>query len=249
MLYNILLQAPAAAAAVTNTVTAVADTAKAAATNLPAAAPPAEAQMNLLELIKSGGVVMYPLAILSILAVFFLIERYLYIKKATRSTPTFMDTMKDFLRNNNIDAAKSLCKNTDTPVARIVGKGVNRLNKPIDEIESSMENAGRVEAYKLERNLNILGIIAGIAPMFGFVGTILGVIKIFYNISLANNISIGLIAGGLYEKMITSATGLAIGIFAFISYHWLNVMVNKAIQKIEVSSIDFVEMVQDEIKK
>jgi biopolymer transport protein ExbB len=246
MLYNILLQAPATA--VTNTVAAVTDTAK-AITNLPAAAAPAQAQMNLLELIKSGGVVMIPLGILSLLAVFFLIERYLYIKKATRATPTFMDTMKDFLRNNNIDAAKSLCKNTNTPVARIVGKGVNRLNKPIDEIESSMENAGRVEAYKLERNLNILGIIAGIAPMFGFVGTILGVIKIFYNISLANNISIGLIAGGLYEKMITSATGLAIGIFAFISYHWLNVMVNKGIQKIEVSSIEFVEMVQDEIKK
>ncbi|HXP53015.1 MAG TPA: MotA/TolQ/ExbB proton channel family protein [Bacteroidia bacterium] len=245
MLLHILLQAPAATVA--STLTAVADTAKAAA-NMPVAAP-TEAKMNLLELLKSGGIVMIPLGILSLMAVFFLIERFLYIKQAGKTSSKFTDNMRDFLRNGNIDAAKTFCKSTDSPQARIVAKGLSRLDKPIKEIESSMENQGKVEAYKLERNLNILGIIAGIAPMFGFIGTILGVIKIFYNISLANNISIGLIAGGLYEKMITSAAGLTIGIFSFIAYHWLNIMVNKAIQKIEVSSIDFVEMVQDEIKK
>ncbi|MGP8216135.1 MAG: MotA/TolQ/ExbB proton channel family protein [Bacteroidia bacterium] len=246
MLLHILLQAPASTAA--STVTAIADTAKAAAANLPVAEP-TEAKMNLLELLKSGGIVMIPLGILSLMAVFFLIERFLYIRQASKTSPKFTESMRDFLHNGNIDAAKSFCKNTDSPQSRIVSKGLNRLGKPIDEIESSMENQGKVEAYKLERNLNILGIIAGIAPMFGFIGTILGVIKIFYNISLANNISIGLIAGGLYEKMITSAAGLTIGIFSFIAYHWLNIMVNKAIQKIEVSSIDFIEMVQDEVKK
>jgi biopolymer transport protein ExbB len=247
MLHQILLQAPAPN--VTSTVAAIADTAKNVAANLPSAAAPTEAKMNLLDLVRSGGVIMVPLGILSLLAVFFLIERYMYIKKASKTTPNFIDTMRDFLRNGNIDGAKALCKTTDNPQARIVAKGLSRLGKPIDEIESSMENAGRVEAYRLEKNLNILGIIAGIAPMFGFVGTILGVIKIFYNISLANNISIGLIAGGLYEKMITSATGLAIGIFAFISYHWLNIMVNRTIQRIEVGSIEFIEVVQDEVKK
>jgi biopolymer transport protein ExbB len=245
MLFHILLQAATPTA--TTAVNAVADTAKAAVASLPVA--PAEAKMNLLELVKSGGVVMIPLGILSFLAVFFLIERLLYIQRASKTNPHFIDTMRDFLRNGNTEAAKALCKNTDSPQARIITKGLNRINKSVEEIESSMENAGRVEAYKLERNLNILGIIAGIAPMFGFVGTILGVIKIFYNISLDNNISIGAISGGLYEKMITSATGLAIGIFAFISYHWLNIRVNKAIQRIEVSSIDFIEMVQDEVKK
>lgn len=244
MLLHILLQAPATTVA--STVSAIADTAKAAA-NLPTT--PAEAKMNLLGLIESGGVVMIPLAILSLMSVFFLIERLLYIRQAGKTDMKFTDSMRDFLRNGNIDAAKTYCKNTDTPQSRIVAKGLGRLGKPIDEIESSMENAGKVEAYKLERNLNILGIIAGIAPMFGFIGTILGVIKIFYNISLANNISIGLIAGGLYEKMITSAAGLSIGIFSFIAYHWLNIMVNKAVQRIEISSIDFIEMVQDEIKK
>ncbi|HXB13596.1 MAG TPA: MotA/TolQ/ExbB proton channel family protein, partial [Bacteroidia bacterium] len=176
-------------------------------------------------------------------------ERYMFIKRSAKMSANFVDSLRDFLHNGNIDAAKAFCKNTETPQARIILKGINKLNKPIGEIEASMENAGRIEAYKLEKNINILGIIAGIAPMFGFIGTILGVIKIFYNISLDNNISIGRISGGLYEKMITSATGLAIGIFAFIAYHWLNVMVNKAIQRMEVSSIDFIEMVQEEVKK
>jgi len=247
MLHQILLQAPAPN--VTSTVAAVTDTAHKVAANLPAVAAPTEAKMNLLELIKSGGIIMVPLGILSVLAVFFLIERYMYIKKASRTTPNFIDTMRDFLRNGNVEGARALCKTTDNPQARIIGKGLTRLGKPIDEIESSMENAGKVEAYRLERNLNILGIIAGIAPMFGFVGTILGVIKIFYNISLDNNISIGAISGGLYEKMITSAAGLAIGIFSFISYHWLNIMVNRTIQRIEVGSIEFIEIVQDEVKK
>jgi biopolymer transport protein ExbB len=247
MLLNILLQASTPSPATASAINAATDTAKAVTANLPVV--PAEAQMNLLELVKSGGVIMIPLGILSFMAVFFLIERFLYIQHASKGSANFIDTMRDFLRNGNVEAAKALCKNTDSPQARIITKGLNRLGKPIDEIESSMENAGRIEAYKLEKNLNILGIIAGIAPMFGFVGTILGVIKIFYNISLANNISIGLIAGGLYEKMITSASGLAIGIFAFVSYHWLNIRVNKTIQKIEVSSIEFIELVQDEVKK
>ena len=243
MFHHILLQVASTATTVATT-PAVADTAKAAA-----AAAPAEVQMSLIELVKAGGPIMYPLGLLSLLAVYFLLERYMFIKRSAKMSTNFVDSLRDFLHNGNIDAAKAFCKNTETPQARIILKGINKLNKPIGEIEASMENAGRIEAYKLEKNINILGIIAGIAPMFGFIGTILGVIKIFYNISLDNNISIGRISGGLYEKMITSATGLAIGIFAFIAYHWLNVMVNKAIQRMEVSSIDFIEMVQEEVKK
>lgn len=238
MLNYILLQAATAAPAVKT----VADTAKAVTD----ATAPAETQMSLLELVKSGGPIMIPLGILSLMTVYFLIERYLFIKKSAKISPNFVESMRDFIRNGNLDAARAFCKNTDTPQARIILKGITKLHKPIADIETSMENAGKIEAYRLEKNVNILGIIAGIAPMFGFIGTILGVIKIFYNISLDNNISIGRISGGLYEKMITSATGLAIGIFAFIAYHWLNVMVNKAIKNMEITSIDFLEMVQEE---
>ena len=119
------------------------------------------------------------------------------------------------------------------------------MGKPIDEVESAVESEGRLEIYKLEKNLNFLGIIAGIAPMFGFLGTIMGVIKIFYNISLADNISIGLIAGGLYEKMITSASGLIVGIFAHIAFHYLNSMIDRVSYQIETSAVEFVDLIQE----
>jgi len=241
MIHQLLLQVPAAAATVKSTVT---DTAKAIAVT---AAPP-DTKISLLDLIMKGGVIMIPLGILSILSVYLIIERYIFIKRASRSGKNFLNSMKDVMKSNNIEAAKALCKNADNPQARMLAKGISKIGMPYKDIEDAMENVGRIEVYGLEKNLNVLGIIAGIAPMFGFIGTILGVIKIFYNISLANNISIGLIAGGLYEKMITSAAGLSIGIFSFIAFHWLNIMVNKTIQKMEIVSIEFLDMLQENQK-
>ena len=208
-----------------------------------------EDKMSLLELIIKGGVIMIPLGILSLLSVYLIIERYIFIKRASRSGKNFINSMRDVIHSNNLEAAKALCKNADNPQARMIAKGISKIGMPYKDIEDAMENVGKIEVYALEKNLNVLGIIAGIAPMFGFIGTILGVIKIFYNISLANNISIGLIAGGLYEKMITSAAGLSIGIFSFIAFHWLNIMVNKTIQKMEIVSIEFLDMLQDAQKK
>jgi biopolymer transport protein ExbB len=239
MIHQLLLQVPVAASTLT---TAVVDTAKAIAAQAPA---PVQDKMSLLELIWKGGVIMIPLGILSLISVYLIIERYIFIKKSSRSGKNFLNSMRDVIHSNNLEAAKALCKNADNPQARMIAKGISKIGMPYKDIEDAMENVGRIEVYALEKNLNILGIIAGIAPMFGFIGTILGVIKIFYNISLANNISIGLIAGGLYEKMITSAAGLSIGIFSFIAFHWLNIMVNKTIQKMEIVSIDFLDMLQD----
>jgi len=145
-----------------------------------------------------------------------------------------------------IDAAKAFCKSTNTPVSRMVEKGINRIGRPISEIERSIESVGKFEVSKLEKNLKILGIVAGIAPMLGFIGTIMGVIKIFYNISLADNISIGLIAGGLYEKMITSASGLIVGVLAYAGYHYLNILLDKVIFKMENNAIDFMDLLQKE---
>jgi biopolymer transport protein ExbB len=239
MIHSLLLQVPAAAATAT---TAVVDTAKALAGQ---AAPATTDQMSLLQLVMKGGVIMIPLGILSLISVYLIIERYIFIKKASSSGKNFLNSMRDVIASNNLEAAKALCKNVDNPQARMIAKGISKIGMPYSDIEDAMENVGKIEVYNLERNLNILGIIAGIAPMFGFIGTILGVIKIFYNISLANSISIGLIAGGLYEKMITSAAGLSIGIFSFIAFHWLNIMVNKTIQRMEVVAIEFLDMVQD----
>lgn len=157
-----------------------------------------------------------------------------------------MHNIRDFIFDVKLDAAKSLCRSTNTPVSRMVEKGINRIGRPISEIERSIESVGKFEISKLEKNLKILGIVAGIAPMLGFIGTIMGVIKIFYNISLSDNISIGIIAGGLYEKMITSATGLIVGIVAYVGYHYLNILLDKVVFRMEDSAIEFMDLLQKE---
>ena len=204
--------------------------------------------LNLLDLILKGGWVMVPIGILSVIAVFLMVERYITISRAGRVDSGFMANIKAMLMDGKADAALSLCRSTNTPIARLLEKGIKRLGKPIKEIESAVENTGKLEIYKLEKNLAYLGIIAGIAPMFGFVGTISGVIKIFYNISLADNISIGLIAGGLYEKMITSAAGLVVGIIAHIGFHLLNSMIDRVSFDLESTTVEFIDLIQEPTK-
>ena len=228
--------------------TGIADTLSTAAQTQALAVPPPDATLSLWEMVIKGGVVMIPLALLSVIAIYIFIERYLVIKRASRIDQNFMNNIRDFMHNGNIDSAKSLCRNTNSPIARLIEKGISRIGRPIKEIEDAIENTGKLEVHKLEKNLGILGIIAGIAPMFGFVGTIIGVIRIFYNISLADNISIGLIAGGLYEKMVTSASGLIIGIFAYIGYHYLAILTDKVIFKIESNAVEFIDLLQEPAK-
>ena len=201
--------------------------------------------LNLFDLIMKGGWVMYPLAVLSVISVYLIVERYITISRASKVDPSFMSNIKHMLLEGKTDAALSLCRSVNTPIARLLEKGIKRLGKPVKEIESAVENTGKLEIYKLEKNLSYLGIIAGIAPMFGFVGTISGVIKIFYNISLADNISIGLIAGGLYEKMITSASGLVVGIIAHIGFHYHNTMIDRVSFQLESTTVEFIDLIQE----
>lgn len=221
----------------------VKDTVVAAAQQLTTTQPQIET-LTLWELLIKGGIIMIPLMICSLLAVYFFIERLIAIHKAGKADINFMNNIRDFIYEMKLDAAKSLCKTTNTPVSRMVGGGLDRIGKPIAEIERTLESVGKFEVSKLERNLKILGIVAGIAPMLGFVGTIMGVIKIFYNISLSDNISIGIIAGGLYEKMITSATGLIIGILAYAGYHYLNILLDKVIYRLENTAMQLLDLLQ-----
>jgi biopolymer transport protein ExbB len=225
----------------------ISDSVSTASAALPAVqtAPVQHDSLSLLDLIMKGGMLMIPIGILSLISIYVLIERFAAIRKAGKSDSTLMQQIKEHLRSGNIDAAKNLCKAQNTAVASIMEKGVSRIGKPIREIESSMESVGKLEISKMEKGLSVLGIIAGIAPMFGFIGTISGVIKIFYNISLADNISIGLISGGLYEKMITSAAGLIVGVFSFVSYHYLNMMIDRITFKMEAHSVEFLDILQD----
>ena len=206
---------------------------------------PVTEPLTFLNLLIKGGWIMVPLAILSLFAVYFAVERYFVINRARRIDQSFMMNIRDHLLNGKIESALSLCRNTNTPIARLLLKGIKRIGKPIKEVESAVESEGRLEIYKLERNMNFLAIIAGIAPMMGFVGTISGVIRIFYNISVEKNISIDAIAGGLYEKMITSAAGLLIGIFAYICYNILNSMIDRVSYMLEQNAVDFIDLIQE----
>ncbi len=208
-------------------------------------AAPTETSISLYDLFTKGGFLMVPISLLAVVSVYIFFDRYFAIRKAAKFESNFMDRIKDYIQDGKIDAALNLCRSVDRPVARMIEKGIKRIGRPVKEIEDSIEIIGKFEIYNLEKNMVILGIIAGIAPMFGFIGTIAGVIKIFYNISLADNISIGLIAGGLYEKMVTSAAGLMVGIIAYIFYHWLNVMIEKVVHKLELNAMSFIDLLQE----
>jgi biopolymer transport protein ExbB len=204
-----------------------------------------EKTIHLFDLLLKGGVLMIPLVILFVAAIYFFIERSMAIRKASRIDPNFMNIVRDHIITGNISAARSITKNTDHPVARIVDKGIQRIGKPIDAIEKSMENVGRIELYNMERNINILSMIAGMAPMFGFLGTIIGMIQMFYEINSTGRFELNTIAGGIYVKMITSATGLIIGLMAYLFYNYLNTQVDRTANKMEVASAEFLDTLQE----
>ena len=207
--------------------------------------PAQDMHMNLLSMLLKGGVLMIPLAVLLLIAIYVFFERYLAIKRANKIEDNFMPMVRDHITTGNVQAARSLAKNTHNPAARMIEKGIIRIGKPIEYIEKAMENTGKLEIYQVEKNLIILSMIAAIAPMFGFLGTIAGMIQLFFDISVTSNITLGVIAGGIYIKMITSATGLVIGILAYVAHHYLVAQVDKLINKMEAASAEFVDILQE----
>lgn len=201
------------------------------------------------DLLLKGGPVMIPLAILFFATIYLFIERFITIKKASQIDGNFMKNVKDYILQGNIEGAKSLCKATNSPVAKIIEKGIQRIGRPVKDIENAIESAGKIEISKLEKNVGILNTIAGLAPMFGFLGTILGVITIFQEISIKNSIEIGTISGGLYVKMITSAAGLFIGMLAFAAYSFLTNRIDREMRNMELSAIDFIDLLEEPVSK
>jgi biopolymer transport protein ExbB len=188
---------------------------------------------------------MIPLALLFIAAVFFFIERLIAIRKAGEIDDNFMSIIRDHIVTGNVAAARSLSKNTYHPVARMIDKGIQRIGKPIDAIEKSMDNVGVLEMYKMEKNLSIISIIARIAPLFGFLGTIIGMLQLFKGIAASAEYTPNTIADGIYIKMITSATGLIIGIMAYIGYSYLTAQINRVENKMDAASAEFVDILQE----
>jgi biopolymer transport protein ExbB len=231
--------------AVTDTVNKLTDTANHAAQQL-AAIPTQELRFG--DLLIKGGWVMIPIGILAVLGLVIFFERYFTIRKASKNESNLLQQVRGSIHSGNLESAVAICRNNNSPLGRMLQKGLLRIGRPIKDIEGAIENIGKLEVAKLEKNIGILGIVAGIAPMFGFLGTIAGVIKIFYDISKTDNISMGVISGGLYVKMVTSAAGLFVGIVAYVCYHVLNMMVDKVILQLETDAIEFIDLLEEPSK-
>ena len=212
---------------------------------LGAAAASTPEKISMLSLLEKGGWIMYPLYFLLVAAIYVFVERLLAINKASRIEPNFMNIIRDNIVTGNVQAARNLAKKTNSPVARMIDKGIQRIGKPLDAIEKSMENVGRLEMYNMEKNLSILSLISGIAPMFGFLGTIIGMVQLFYGIASTGEYTLNTIAGGIYTKMITSATGLIIGLIAYVGYNFLSTQIDKTANKMEVASSEFIDILQE----
>ena len=200
---------------------------------------------NVWGMLSKGGPLMIPLAILFALVVFFFIERLLVIRKAAAADENFMNIIRDNISNGNVSAARSLAKNQNNPIARMIDKGLQRIGKPIDAIEKSMENVGKLEIYKLEKNLSIISVIARIAPLFGFIGTIIGLVILLKEFATISNPSISQIADAMYIKLITSATGLLIGMLAFLGHSYLDTQINRLANRMEAASSEFIDILQE----
>lgn len=189
---------------------------------------------------------MIPLAVLSLLAIYLFVERWIVIGRASRVDPSFLANIRDLIHQGNVEGALTLCRNHPSPIARILEKGIQRLGKPIKNIEVAIENAGKLEVARLERNLAGLATISGAAPMLGFLGTVTGMIRAFYTLHVAGqSVDPSMLAGGIYEALITTATGLLIGLIAYIGYNYLVVKIEHIVYQMEVTAVDFLDMVQE----
>ena len=204
---------------------------------------------SLFEIIAKSGtmgiVIVLALFVLSVIALYIFVERYLTIKRAGRIDESFMNNIRANVQSGNIQGAKALCQTTDSPVARMVEKGIQRIGKPLRDIDAAIENVGNLEIFKLEKNLSTLASIAGAAPMIGFFGTVTGMIMAFYRMATEQNVTPDVLAGGIYQALITTACGLFIGILAFIGYNVLVANVEKVVFKMERTTVEFMDLLQE----
>lgn len=189
---------------------------------------------------------MVPILLLSIIAVYIFVERLLTIRKASQTPDEFMDKIRNMVVSGDINGAKLLCAQNDTPIAKMIEKGISRVGSAMKNIEVSIENVGKIEIYKLEKNLSFLATISGAAPMLGFLGTVLGMIQAFIAIAQEEgSVSPKILSAGIYEAMITTAAGLFVGILAYLGYNYLVNRVQKLIHRMEYNSIDFIDLLQE----
>ena len=206
-----------------------------------------EETLSVIELITSGGIggnlVMGALGLLSLFAIYILIERFSVIKKASKEDENFLNSIRNFVEAKDIQAAKTLCRNADSPISRMIEKGVNRIDKPMTDISAAIENQGKLEVFKMENNLANLATISGAAPMIGFLGTVIGMIVAFHEMASAGgNIDVEMLSKGIYMAMTTTVAGLIVGIIAFIAYNYLVSKVDKVVFMLEAKTTEFLDV-------
>ncbi len=202
--------------------------------------------ISIIELALAGGWLMIPIVLSSFVAIYIFIERVITINKANESPDAFIGKIKELVLKGDITAAKMLCNQHDTPVARMIEKGVSRIGSPLKNIEASIENVGKIELFKLEKNLSVLATVSGAAPMMGFLGTVIGMVQAFISIAQEEgSVSPKLLADGIYTAMITTVAGLIVGIIAYLGYNFLVTRVSKVVNKMEYSAIEFIDLLQE----
>ncbi len=199
---------------------------------------------NIMDQLIKGWYIYVPQLIMSVIAVYVIIERTMTVSKADKEELNFMNKIKEYVSQGKFDSARNLCGTSQTPVARMIEKGISRIGRPMDDIKKAIENVGKLETAKLDKNVNILATIAGIAPVFGFLGTVFGVIIIFRDIAEAGSLQIGTVSEGLYLKMISSAVGLIVFIIAYIGYNTLVTRVTKVVNKMEAHAVEFMDILE-----
>ncbi len=210
------------------------------------ATPPAEDALSVIDLAIKGGFMMIPIILSSFIAIYIFVERLLTINKANQSPDAFVGKIKEMVLRGDINGAKLLCSQFDSPIARMIEKGVTRIGSPLKNIEASIENVAKLELFKLEKNLSILATVSGAAPMMGFLGTVIGMVEAFISIAQEEgSVSPKLLSSGIYTAMITTVAGLIVGIMAYLAYNYLVTRVSKVVHKMEYSSIEFIDLLQE----
>lgn len=206
-------------------------------------------KMSLWDLASKGGIIMIPIAALFILAIYIFFERFFATNKASKEDEGFMTNIKNYIIDGKIDSALAMCRSKNTPLSRMIEKGIQRIGKPLNDIATAIENVGKLEVAKLEKSVAFLSTIAGVGPMIGFLGTVSGMITAFYNLSKAgNNIDIGILSGGIYEAMVTTVAGLFVGILAFLAYNIIVARIEKIVYILEVRATEFMDILNEPAK-
>lgn len=213
------------------------------------AAVQTQEKIPVMELALKGGWIMVPIILLLLVSVYIFMERLVVIRKSSGNEEGLLCSIRDYVLNDRLDSAKTLCMNTNTPTSRIIEKGIDRIGKPIENIKSAMEDAGNLEVARLEKGIGWLSTTAGAAPMIGFLGTVTGMVRVFFDMaSKGNNIEVGTLANGMYQAMVTTVAGLIVGIIAYICYNIVVARIGRATHVFETRSAEFMDLLNEPVK-